>query len=130
MPDKTKILVIDDEVDFCHFLKLNMEVTGEFEVKVFADGKAGLDTAKSWHPDLILLDMRMPGISGPEIAAALKQDQASKDIPVIFLTGLAVKEATEEDSLKDSGSIIITKPVTTADIIKLIKPILAKKQKS
>lgn len=127
MSKKAKILVIDDEVDFCHFLKLNMELTGEFEVATAGEGKEGIDLAKSWHPDLILLDLRMPGMSGSEIVSVLLQDQATKDIPVVFLTGVAIKEDAEEDSLKKSGQVLIIKPVTTVDIINQIKPILAKK---
>lgn len=127
MLEKSKILIVDDEIDFCHFLKLNMEVTGEFEVSVASEGKSGIDLAKNWHPDLILLDVRMPGMSGSEMLSVLKQDESTKDIPVIFLSGLAVKEGTEDDSLQKSGYTFITKPVTTLEIINQIKPLLTKK---
>lgn len=127
MPRKAKILVIDDETDFSHFLKLNMEITGEFEVAVASESKTGLDLAKNWDPDLILLDIRLPGLSGPEIVSILQKEQSTKDIPVIFLTGLAIKEDSEEGLLKKNGSVFIIKPVATQDIINQIKPILAKK---
>lgn len=127
MTEKSKILVIDDEADFCHFLKLNMELTGEFEVVTAGEGKAGIDLTMTFKPDLILLDLRMPGMSGSEILSALKQDHLTKDTPVIFLTGLAIKEDEQEDALKKAGHIFITKPVTTTEIISQIKPVLGRK---
>lgn len=127
MPGKIKVLVVDDEADFCHFLKLNMEVTGEFEVSVASEGKAGIDLAKTWNPDAILLDIRLPGLSGAEIFSILEKDESTKNTPVAFLTGLAVKEGAEDNSLRKNGHVFITKPVTTADIINQVKQMLAKR---
>lgn len=126
MSNKYRVLVIDDEDDFCHFLKLNLELTGNFEVIIAREGRAGVDLAKSARPDLVLLDIRMPGMSASEVLSVLQRENFTKDIPVIFLTGLVVKDEAGDDVLKKSGYPFITKPVTTAEIIKQIKLVLEK----
>lgn len=82
-----KILIVDDVMS--NVLLLKILLTNEkFQVCTANDGMACIEMAKSDHPDLILLDVMMPGISGFETAVKLKEDEATKDIPIIFLTAL------------------------------------------
>lgn len=82
-----KILIVDDVMS--NVLLLKILLTNEkFQVCTASNGTACIEIAKSDHPDLILLDVMMPGISGFETAVKLKEDEATKDIPIIFLTAL------------------------------------------
>ncbi|HDH00774.1 MAG TPA: response regulator, partial [Nitrospirae bacterium] len=92
MSDRKRILLIDDEKDFCFFMGRNLEQTGEFEVMTASQGREGINLAREKNPDLILLDINMPQMSGPEIAEILFHDQRTKHIPVIFLTAVVTRE--------------------------------------
>lgn len=121
-----KILIIDDEDDFCYFVKLNLEQTGKFEVLVATNGAVGINLAKTQQPDLILLDILMPGMNGSEVAEILLNDTATRHIPVVFLTALAKKGEVEKSKGRIGGREFIAKPVTTEELIFKIESILGK----
>ena len=81
---KKKILIIDDEDPFRYVLKFNLEQRG-YEALEAANGEAGLKLSASERPDLILLDGKLPGISGAEVFRKLRSDEATKNIPVIII---------------------------------------------
>jgi len=83
-----RILVVDDEPSVTRNLKLNLESSGDYDV--FAENHAGnaLAAARIFRPDLILLDVMMPGMDGGDVAARLRADPLLRDTPVIFLTAL------------------------------------------
>ena len=107
--DKKKILIVDDEKDALFVLK--KELAGRGYSVISADnGNDALDLAKSECPDLIILDIRMPGMDGTEVAARLKEDPKTKNIPVIFLTCLFQKREGEEQGRVVAGEVLIAKP--------------------
>lgn len=114
-----KILVVDDEEDFCFFLKKNLEASGNFDVRTCHKGTTALALAETLRPDLILLDILMPGMDGPEVARQLKDNPLTQRIPVVFLTAV-VKE--EEAKNKDyiGGWRYIAKPVKINELVDLI----------
>jgi CheY-like chemotaxis protein len=123
MESKKKILIIDDEEDFCFFVKGNLENTGEFDVLVTSSGKEGLKLARREKPDLILLDINMPEMSGDEVAEILSDRPETKEIPVVFLTALVTKG--EVESMASIGKRnYIAKPITTKELVTIIKKIL------
>jgi CheY-like chemotaxis protein len=123
MESKKKILLIDDEEDFCFFVKGNLENTGEFDVLVASSGKEGIKLARGEKPDLILLDINMPEMSGDEVAQILSDRPETKEIPVVFLTALVTKG--EVESMASIGKrIYIAKPVTTKELVIAIREIL------
>ncbi|MBU1726701.1 MAG: response regulator, partial [Candidatus Omnitrophica bacterium] len=83
-----KILIIDDEKDFCFFVSQNLELTGKYKVVVTNNSKDGLSAALRHKPDVILLDILMPGMNGFEVLAQLKGNQDTTTIPVIMLTAI------------------------------------------
>jgi CheY-like chemotaxis protein len=85
---KKTILIIDDEEDFCHFVKLNLEQTGNFEVLTANNGQDGINLANRYLPDLILLDIIMPNMTGTQVAESIRNNKATKDIPIIFVTAI------------------------------------------
>lgn len=124
MSERKKILIIDDEEDFTFFVKMNLEQSGKFEVTTANKGSEGIRLAKTMHPDLILLDLLMPEMSGAEVSQELIETQAMKDIPIVFLTALARKEDVEQGDYKIGGRNFIAKPVTTEELIVRIEAVL------
>ncbi|RJO63816.1 MAG: response regulator [Candidatus Omnitrophota bacterium] len=115
--EKKRILVIDDEEEICQFTKSVLEKTGRFEVNYTTKSQEGIALAKSFHPDLVLLDVFMPEMDGGDVAAALAQDKATKDIRIVFLTALALKSEVEESAGEIAGHPFIAKPVTSDELI-------------
>ena len=124
MSDKIRILIIDDEKDFCHFVKLNLESTNQFSVNIETSGKKGIYTARNDKPDLILLDVYMPDMDGTIVAESLLEDPSTKDIPIVFLTAVATKRDVSDSGGMIGGRHIIAKPVATDELISTIRAIL------
>jgi len=123
---ENKVLIVDDDVDLLILLKLELSAWG-YSVFTATSGEAGLRFAKEKHPDVIVLDIMLPGLSGGEVAETLKTDPATKDIPVIFLTCLYSKG--EEAALGNliHGNVIIAKPFESKELLEEIEKHLAKK---
>jgi len=127
---RKKILMIDDEEDFCFFTKKNLEKTREFEVVIENSAEKALQTAIEQKPDLILLDIIMPELDGSEVAFRLVNDARTKDIPIIFLTCLAEeKELGRYDGLNlVGGRPFMPKPCKTPELVRVIKEVLERKK--
>lgn len=105
----TRILMVEDEPDIRAIAKLALEAIGKFTVRLCASGKEALETAQQFTPDLILLDVMMPGMDGPATLQALRTIPALDDTPVIFMT--AKVQAHEVLHYKTLGAIdVIPKP--------------------
>ena len=128
MANKKKILIIDDEKGFTEVAKLNLEETGSFEVQIENRGSQGLAAAQEFQPDLILLDIIMPDMDGGQVANQLKADEATRDIPIIFLT--AAVTGTEVDSHGGliGGHPFIAKPGSIEELIACIEEQLEEKE--
>jgi len=82
----TRILYIDDEADIREVAELALGLDPEFEVQTAASGAEGIATAEQWAPDLILLDVMMPGMDGPTTFRGLQDRPGCASIPVVFIT--------------------------------------------
>jgi len=82
-----KVLITDDEPDVREFIKAVLEDDG-YEFVTAADGEAALAAVKEHKPDLVILDVQMPGKTGFEVFDDLRHDEATQDIPVVMLTGI------------------------------------------
>lgn len=120
---KKKILLVDDEIDIVTVIRLRLEASG-YEVVVAMDGKEALNTARSLHPDLIILDLMLPGLDGFHVARMLKYDNQYKDIPIIMLTAKA-----GEDSRKTGEQVgadaYMNKPFEAEKLLAKIRELLA-----
>lgn len=122
---KTKVLVIDDEEDFCFFVRENLLNSGRFEVVIATTGRRGFELAVEEMPDIILLDMLMPDMTGDAVLEKLKENQETAAIPVIFLTALVTRQDTGKSVFKKIGdSNFIAKPVRTRELIAAIDQVL------
>jgi two-component system, OmpR family, alkaline phosphatase synthesis response regulator PhoP len=123
--NEKKILFIDDEDDFCFFVKLNLEKMGNYKVFTASRGKEGIRLAKQHKPDLIFLDIMMPEMDGGQVAEILLEDDSTSEIPVIFLTAVIKQEEVLENEGQIGGRDFIAKPVTPERIIEKIETYLA-----
>ena len=98
MADKKKILIVDDEKDFCYFIKENLALTEKYKVMVAKAGSIGMLLSRfRWHkPDLIFLDINMPGLDGFEVLKKLKKNYMTSKIPVVMLTASDDPQAKKE----------------------------------
>ena len=104
-----RILYVEDEVDIRTVAKLALEAVGGFEVEVAASGDEALLRVREFVPDLLLLDVMMPGMDGPATLRALRAQSQTEFVPAIFMTARALPG--EVAALKAEGALgVITKP--------------------
>lgn len=118
---KKKILVVDDEVGLTRMLKRNLEATERYVVRTENSGAAVLAAAREFQPDLILLDVMMPGVDGGEVAGKLKEDKQLNQIPIVFLSAIIKKEETQPTGGNIGGATFLAKPVKLEDLITCIQ---------
>ncbi len=118
----TRVLVIDDEAPIRLLCKVNLEAEG-MDVLEAADGPAGLDLSRESTPDIVLLDVMMPGLDGWQVAEQLLQDERTSEIPIIFLTARA--EFRDRARGLDIGGIdYVTKPFNPLELAPLVRDLL------
>ena len=114
---RAKILIIDDEVGSTRLLKLNLEQTGRFAVRTENISTAGLASAIDFAPDLILLDVIMPGIDGGELARILRADARLAATPIVFLTAVATKTEVQIGNAAGGKTEILSGVKAGAEIL-------------
>jgi len=105
-----RILYVEDNDDNVYMLKMRLELTDQFEVLVAEDGEKGCAMAAAEHPDLILMDLELPGLDGWEATRRLKDNPATRDIPIIALSAHALA-GSREKALAAGCDEFDTKPV-------------------
>jgi CheY-like chemotaxis protein len=123
---KRKILVVDDEGGMTRMIKRNLESTNRYEVRTENSSAAAVPAAREFQPDLILLDVMMPGMDGGAVAAKLKEDPRLGGIPIVFLSAIVKKEETEAAGGTIGGQTFLAKPVKLDDLIACIEHHLGK----
>jgi DNA-binding response OmpR family regulator len=116
------VLVIDDEAPIRLLCRVNLEAEG-MSVLEAADGPSGLETARAQTPDVILLDVMMPGLDGWRVAEELLDDSRTEDIPIVFLTARA--ELRDRARGIDLGGVdYVTKPFNPVELAPLVRGLL------
>ena len=123
-----RILIVDDEPDFTNLLRLTLESHGYYEVREENDAEAARAAAREFDPDLVVLDIMMPELDGSEVAAALKQDPMTRDVPVIFLTALVSKEDAPTGTCSSGGQTFLPKNIRIEKLIACIDDKIGKHQ--
>lgn len=125
------ILTVDDEESLTFFIKLNLQNDKRYDFKVTTAncGEEGLKLAKTIKPDLILLDIMMPDMSGTEVAEKLLLDPRTKNVPIIFMTAIVQKDEVAEGGGLMGGREFIAKPVGKEELIDRIETILNLRQR-
>jgi CheY-like chemotaxis protein len=122
--DMKRILVIDDEQDFCFFVKKNLELTGNFMVETCSDGREGVAKTKELRPDMVLLDIMMPGINGADVAEAIKGNESTRNIPIAFLTALVKEEEAKTNQNWIGGEFFVAKPIKIKELVNVINELV------
>ena len=118
-----KILVVDDEADIRRVARLSLTRLGGMEVVEASSGPEALALARSAAPDAILLDVMLPGMDGPAILSALREDAQTSGIPVVFLTAKAM--TSEVERLQSMGAAgVLTKPFDPVTLARELRAVL------
>lgn len=124
---RKKILVVDDEPSVVDLVTAVLRGSG-WEVFTASDGREGLRKAKEEHPDLIILDIHMPGMDGSSMAAAVRQ-KIGKNIPIIFLTGLVQEGEIGRANAENLYRIVLAKPFRPLELLSLVGRIVNRSEK-
>ena len=122
-----KILIVEDEANIRQLVRYNLEKEG-FQVMEAADGLQGLRTAQKEKPDLVLLDLMLPGMDGLEVCRTLKGTPATSALPIIMLTAKA-EEVDKIIGLELGADDYMTKPFSPRELTARIKAVLRRSQK-
>ena len=117
-----RVLVVDDEPDVLLLCRLNLQQRGH-ELLEAAGGSQALELARERHPDVIVLDLMMPGINGYDVLEALQGDDATSDIPVLVLTAKSLR-ADRERSHGLGASAFLTKPFMPSELCEMVDSLL------
>jgi CheY-like chemotaxis protein len=115
-----RILVVDDEPAVTRNLKLNFESAG-YDVRGENHAANTLAAARTFRPDLILLDVMMPEAEGGDVAARLRADPLFHDTPIVFLTAIVTNEETDGHEMFSGGQAFLAKPVDIAELRKTLE---------
>jgi DNA-binding response OmpR family regulator len=122
--DETRVLVIDDEAPIRLLCRVNLEAEG-IQVLEAADGTTGLDLARDEQPDVVLLDVMMPGLDGWRVAEELLEDELTSGIPIIFPT--TPSEFRDRARGLDIGGVdYVTKPFNPLELAPLVRDLLTR----
>lgn len=122
-PESTlsRVLCVEDDPDIRVILEFSLRTVGGYEVLCCAGGRAALDQVQAFQPDLVLLDVMMPDLTGPETLVALREMPAMTGVPVVFLTAKAMPDELEH-LLRLGATGLIVKPFDPMSLPNDIKP--------
>ncbi len=122
-----KVLYIEDNDDNVYMLKMRLELLGDMEVLAAEDGEKGCEMAVNERPDIILMDLEMPGIDGWEATRRLKSNPQTRDIPIIALSAHALA-GSRDKALAAGCDEFDTKPVEFDRLVATLRRVLASRK--
>lgn len=124
-----RVLVIDDDPDALALLKLRLEQTGRFSVTTARTGAIGLEVARDLDPDIIVCDIYMPNMSGPDVAAAIAQEDGLHHVPLLFLSALVKPDEVREHGGRIGGWPMASKEEPIHSIVRRIDTLLQRRRR-
>jgi two-component system, OmpR family, response regulator len=118
---KKRIMVVDDDIQSTRMVKLALERTGRYDVQQVNDPVRALDAARTYKPDLILLDICMPGTEGVDVAFQIRADPEFQTIPVVFLSSIISEREALGDGTTTGGFHFVAKPARLPRMITCIE---------
>lgn len=115
-----RILVVDDETGFTRLMKINLEATGRYVVHTENDPAQAVPAAVDFHPDLVLMDVMMPGLDGGDVANRFRGHARLKRVPIIFLTATVKRVEVEARHGDFGGQRFISKPIALPELLKIL----------
>ena len=122
---KSRILVVDDEPNLSGLVRFFLEKTQRFEVRVENRSSLALAAARDFRPDMILLDVDMPGKDGGEVAREIQADPGLRGVPILFFTSLISRGEAGQQEIVRGGNRFLAKPVDPKILIPVVDRILA-----
>jgi DNA-binding response OmpR family regulator len=121
-----RVLVADDNPQNADLLAEYLQAS-EFEVAIASDGEETLSLVKTFQPDVLLLDIMMPRLSGFEVCKRLKSDSASKNLPILMIT--ALDQPSDVERAVDAGTDdFLTKPIHQTELINRVRALMASRK--
>jgi len=124
MNTEKRILVIDDDASITRLLKLNLEQINGYSVRTLNDATQAMATATEFRPDLILLDVLMPGVDGGELAREFQANPQFNKVPIIFLTAVTTKQEVSSRGGLIGGMPFLAKPVDIPEVVSCLEAYL------
>ncbi len=119
----SRVLVIDDETVVGVILRYAFEAKGHQTV-VADGGRTGIDMARAEHPDVIVLDLMMPAVTGHDVLEVLREEDATRGTPVLVLTAVTMSRERER-CLSEGADLVMTKPFDPRDVAQAVDDLLA-----
>ena len=119
--NRKRILIVDDEASFTRLLKFGLEKTGQYSVQVENKPEGAVQAAKQFLPDLVLMDVMMPGIDGGTLAAEFQSAPPLRHVPIVFLTAAVRREEVQAHDGVIGGLPFLAKPVDMAELTDCIQ---------
>ena len=119
-----RVLLIDDEAAFTRMVKLNLEATGKYAVRVVNESPKTQQVANEFQPQIILLDVVMPEADGGDVAIQLRQHRITQDTPIIFVSAMVSRRESGSGLYESGGEHFLAKPVTTETLSNAIESVL------
>jgi CheY-like chemotaxis protein len=110
---RIRILIVDDNRPLATLVGLRLEQTGHYTVRIESKPHVAIPTAREFQPHLMLLDVDMPGMTGPELQRAVQKEPGFSEVPVIFLTSLISADEAGEREMISNGSRFLSKSAKT-----------------
>ena len=118
--EKARILIVDNNSQFARSARLLLGQSAKYVACSVVDPRRALETARSFKPDLVIVDLIMPQEDGPEVATQLEADWALHGVPIVFLTSLITAEEAE-DGRRVYGHRLLPKPASSSQLFKLVE---------
>jgi|ERR1700732_249538 CheY-like chemotaxis protein len=118
--EKPRILIVDNNSRFARGARLLLDQSGKFVACTVIDPRRALETARSFKPDLVLVDLIMPQEDGPEVAAQFEADWTLHGVPIVFLTSLITAHEAK-DGRRVYGHRILPKPRSSSELIEIVE---------
>ncbi|MFK7910035.1 MAG: response regulator [Akkermansiaceae bacterium] len=125
-PELTKVLIVDDEEAITQMLELNLTATGNYEVLTTNESLKAKQLASEFLPDLLLLDVVMPGLDGGDVLREIRSIPELSQVPAIMVTALVSNmEINQEDVVATGDCVMLPKPVRLAKLVETMEMVLA-----
>src|SRR5687767_5455448 len=125
---KARILVVEDNADLAAGIEYNLGLEG-YDVRVAGDGQAALELARAWHPELVLLDLMLPGMDGYKVLQTLRAEPHGETVPVIILSARG-EETDKVRGFRLDADQYVTKPFSVLELIERIGALLRRSSRT
>lgn len=122
--NRSRILIIDDDEGIAKLVQIMLENSRLYQTRVETRSQRALAAAREFHPDVVLLDVDMPGLDGGDVARQLRNEPALAETPIIFFTSLVSQQEARQQMISRGGEYFLAKPVEPAVLIRSLETIL------